>query len=130
MSVSKFIVYGVYYGYSEESILAFIDRAEAITADLTSKGQIDERFSGSGYISPICDADRSVEDIIVEINRRRFCKIPFSITGTPFETNKDFLIKELIEKNENFLNIVIRIVNLYKRRKLNSKVRQRGTRNK
>ena len=79
---------GTYLGFSIQSIIEFIDRTSKIQ-DLLDKGYspeyigeffpVDSRFSGTGFVPSEEEIKQDADEVIKNINKRRFHHAPFHI---------------------------------------------------
>lgn len=78
-----FILTGIFLGYSKESINAFLTRRHLIHAGKTDNlpSSIGTLFEGTGLIPSERELNMSFEDVVLEINSRRVCSLPFPTEG-------------------------------------------------
>ena len=84
---------GIYLGYSETAIKKFI---YVHTSPASKVEHFDDRFAGTGYLSPRDEQNDSVHDIVNRINKVRVCPIPFAPL-VPHKSERDglFVHKEM-----------------------------------
>lgn len=108
------IRYGVYFGYSDMSIIQFVVEFDEPMFDCSGnvidpKNQI--RDYGDGMIPSYIEAKYNTKEQVYEsIKNNRFCSLPFPITST---FDKDMMKKEidtLLESNQTFIERVNKIV--------------------
>ena len=81
--IIKWVVMGLYYGYSESSIMNFVQRCNQI--DTQGDPCDPEEYktswfnlSSTGYIPAEVELKQNHEEVIAGINSRRYCKLPFN----------------------------------------------------
>ena len=112
------MVYGVYYGYSDEAIAAFCKRCfnfdKGIVLDVSAKIKASAFYTQySGFVPTEQEADCFASEVVAQINARRFCSLPFS-----FDRSQDLSMRdtkkevEAMKKSEEHAK---RVVVLYDR---------------
>lgn len=71
------IYYGVYYGFSNESIIDFCKEAYFERTDLYKQKYQQSILDGTGFIPANSEIDKDPQILIAEINERRFHSQPF-----------------------------------------------------
>lgn len=99
--ISHWVLNGVYFGYREEDIISFVERiSKGIYAPPNTI------LSGTGYVSLATSISK--QDLIDEINQRRFCSSPFPDCAAADEMEED--IGALLQSNEDFREKVFTIL--------------------
>lgn len=101
--LTYFILSGLFYGYSKESIHAYLmRRIDVDTGNLNefSPTAIGTQFEGMGFIPSARDLEMTLEEVTSEVNSRRICKAPFPSDGA-FDTEFDAFTENPPEGTED-----------------------------
>lgn len=69
---------GVYYGFSDESIVDFCKETYHARTELYKRKYEKSILDGTGFIPAYCEIDKDPQILIAEINERRFDTNPFT----------------------------------------------------
>lgn len=99
--VSHWVLNGVYFGYREDDIISFVQRiSKGIYAPPNTI------LSGTGYVSLATSISK--QDLIDEINQRRFCSSPFPDCVDPDKAEEEIAL--LLQSSEDFREVVFTLL--------------------
>lgn len=91
---SYYILGGIFYGYSNESIRAYLMRRWAVdnrSVTPETPTSIGTPFEGTGFIPSARELELGLEAVTSEVNSRRICSQPFPYDATASREFEAFL---------------------------------------
>lgn len=104
--VDTIITYGIYFGYSRESILEFLhdfNKCKDPNTDEWSNNRFKTRnIFKNGHIISTSEIDIPIEILIDNINKRRYCTFDFLSSANLKISDCENEVNELLSNNEQF----------------------------